>query len=70
MTGSEFELEEVFDHIGHFGIYQLGLFVFAGLIAVEGALQPISTTFLHVSMLQPLAITSYIVFLFEMSRTY
>ena len=42
------EVEEVYDHVGHFGVYQLGIFVLSGLIAIEGALQPISTTFLHV----------------------
>ena len=42
------DVEETFDHIGHFGIYQLGMFVLTALMSVETALQTISTIFLHV----------------------
>ena len=42
------DVEETFDHIGHFGIYQLGMFVLTALMSVEAALQTLSTIFLHV----------------------
>ena len=40
------DFEEVFDHVGHFGLFQCSLFFLTGISTFNAGLQMISSTFL------------------------